>query len=124
MHHNPQPAHRAGFRSDGASRIRTGDLLGAIQKRDIGKLAPEAGFRPFQQCRTPRIPRACPGVLGWGELHPQNGGLRFMTPFGGRIVLPPFEPSIVGVKTSLVTGAGRTPWGTESVHVRLPTLNF
>jgi hypothetical protein len=47
-----------------------------------------------------------------------------MTPFGGRIVLPPFEPSIVGVKTSLVTGAGRTPWGTESVHVRLPTLNF
>jgi hypothetical protein len=33
------------LRCDGASRTRTGDLLGAIQKRDISKPASQAGFR-------------------------------------------------------------------------------
>ena len=48
----------------GASRTRTDDLLGAIQKRDITKPALQAGFRAVRRCEAPRIPCAYPGVLG------------------------------------------------------------
>jgi hypothetical protein len=64
VNRSKKPALGAGFRLDGASRTRTGDLLGAIQKRDIGKPPPEAGFRLVQRLETPRIPRTYPRVLG------------------------------------------------------------
>src|ERR671918_2825812 len=57
--------HLRGFH--GASGTRTRALLGAIQERSIGKPAPQAGFRPVDRCRTPRIPRAYPRVLGMGS---------------------------------------------------------
>ena len=47
-----KPAQQAGFHLDGASRTRTGDLLGAIQEGTIGKPALGAGLAPFQSLKT------------------------------------------------------------------------
>jgi hypothetical protein len=60
----PQPRSASGLRLHGASRTRTGDLLGAIQERRRSGPASRAGFSPLQQPETPRMPHAYPGVLG------------------------------------------------------------
>jgi hypothetical protein len=50
----------------GASRTRTGDLLGAIQERSSAEAAPQAGFRAVRPLEPPRIPRAYPWEFGDG----------------------------------------------------------
>jgi hypothetical protein len=64
LQQTPRSRLASGFPTDGASRARTGDLLGAIQERDISKPASQAGFRRARRDETPWIPRAYPGVLG------------------------------------------------------------
>jgi hypothetical protein len=44
----------------GASRTRTGDLLGAIQEGRHAEPAAQAGFRAVGRLETPRIPRTYP----------------------------------------------------------------
>jgi hypothetical protein len=56
----------------GASRTRTGDLLGAIQERTIANPASEANFSPFQSTTSLGYPAIIRGFWGWDELHPQN----------------------------------------------------
>ncbi len=58
--------------SDGASRTRTDDLLGAIQERAIAKPAPGAALWPFQSAKYPPTPAVIRGFRGWDALHPQN----------------------------------------------------
>jgi hypothetical protein len=102
------PAQRAGFRLDGAGRTRTDDLLGAIQKPDVSKPASQAGFRRVRRGEGPRIPRACPGVLGMtGPLSPKR--LRCSVPVSRRL-----RTSVLG--TSACHAGGR---GFESRRSRL-----
>jgi hypothetical protein len=78
----PQTRSASGLRPYGASRTRTGDLLGAIQKRDITEPARQADFQLFSSANTPPIPRAYPGVLGIGcAPSPKRRSRRRAAPF-------------------------------------------
>jgi hypothetical protein len=71
---NPRKASFQAF-SSGASRTRTGDLLGAIQERRREEPASRASFWPLQQLETPRIPHVLPGGFGDGTLFiPKTAG--------------------------------------------------
>jgi hypothetical protein len=69
-------------RPNGASRTRTGDLLGAIQEPASANPAPRAGFRPFQSLKPPRIPPLIRGFWGWDALHPKTTDISRGAPTG------------------------------------------
>jgi hypothetical protein len=68
LQQTPRSRLASGFPTDGASRARTGDLLGAIQEGTIGKPALGADSWSFPSAKSSPIPRACPGILGMGCL--------------------------------------------------------